>query len=273
MLADELDYVVGLDTHRDQHELAIVAAPTGALIAQPSVPANAGGYAEAVRFAEKHAPGVRVWAVEGAGHDLVRTTRVPLGRSSDLSVGDSAGLAVSPNGVWIEDGASTLLRVAPGTGTVIQRLRLGHGIDGVTVGAGSIWVTRGSPATLLRVDPQTGQVTARIPIAMTRGATAPYPIGVAFASGFVWVLNGNTGTVSRVDPALDAVTATVPRVSLNPIRIVAGMGAVWVADAADDAVERIDPATARVTRSVTVGGLPASLAAGPTRVWVAVDAS
>jgi YVTN family beta-propeller protein len=206
-------------------------------------------------------------------YDLVRTTRVPLGRSSDLSVGDSAGLAVSPNGVWIEDGASTLLRVAPGTGTVILRLRLGHGIDGVTVGAGSIWVTRGSPATLLRVDPQTGQVTARIPIAMTRGATAPYPIGVAFASGFVWVLNGNTGTVSRVDPALDAVTATVPRVSLNPIRIVAGMGAVWVADAADDAVERIDPATARVTRSVTVGGLPASLAAGPTRVWVAVDAS
>ena len=32
MLADELDYVVGVDTHRDQHVLAVVAAPTGALI-------------------------------------------------------------------------------------------------------------------------------------------------------------------------------------------------------------------------------------------------
>ena len=115
-------------------------------------------------------------------------------------------------------------------------------------------------------------MTARIPIATTRGATAPYPIGVAFGSGSVWVLNGNTGTVSRVDPALDAVTATVPRVSLNPIRIVAGAGAVWVADADNNAIERIDPATARVTRSVTVGGLPASLAAGRTGVWVAVDA-
>ena len=68
MLADELDYVVGVDTHRDQHVLAVVAAPTGALIAQRSVPANARGYAEAIGFAEQHVPGACVWAVEGAGH-------------------------------------------------------------------------------------------------------------------------------------------------------------------------------------------------------------
>jgi transposase len=68
MLADEVDYVIGVDTHRDQHLLAVVAAPTGALTAQRSVPTNARGYAEAHRFAERHAPGTRVWAVEGAGH-------------------------------------------------------------------------------------------------------------------------------------------------------------------------------------------------------------
>jgi hypothetical protein len=28
MLADELDYVVGVDTHRDEHVIAVVAAPT-----------------------------------------------------------------------------------------------------------------------------------------------------------------------------------------------------------------------------------------------------
>jgi len=27
MLADELDYVVGVDTHRDEHVLAVVVAP------------------------------------------------------------------------------------------------------------------------------------------------------------------------------------------------------------------------------------------------------
>src|SRR5260221_12894503 len=68
MLADELDYVVGVDTHRDQHVLAIVTVPTGALVAKRSVRADARGYAAAVRFANRHALGARVWAIEGAGH-------------------------------------------------------------------------------------------------------------------------------------------------------------------------------------------------------------
>lgn len=68
MLADEVDYVVGVDTHRDQHVLAVVVASSGAVIAQQSVESNARGYAEAMRFAGDHAPGARVWAVEGAGY-------------------------------------------------------------------------------------------------------------------------------------------------------------------------------------------------------------
>jgi transposase len=68
MVADEVDYVVGVDTHRDQHVLAVVAAPTGAVVARREVAANARGYAQALRFAEEHAVGARVWAVEGAGH-------------------------------------------------------------------------------------------------------------------------------------------------------------------------------------------------------------
>ena len=68
MLADEVDYVIGVDTHRDQHMVAVVAASTGALVAQASVRANRQGYGAAIRFAGRHAPGVRVWAVEGAGH-------------------------------------------------------------------------------------------------------------------------------------------------------------------------------------------------------------
>jgi hypothetical protein len=45
MLADEVDYVVGVDTQRDQHALAVVATPTGAVVAQRSFPANGRGYA------------------------------------------------------------------------------------------------------------------------------------------------------------------------------------------------------------------------------------
>jgi transposase len=68
MLADELDHVVGVDTHLDEHVVAVVAAPAGAVIAKQAVPANARGYREALRFVEEHADGQRAWAVEGTGH-------------------------------------------------------------------------------------------------------------------------------------------------------------------------------------------------------------
>ena len=68
MLADQVDYVVGVDTHRDGHVHAVVVASTGAVIAQRSVAATSRGYGQAVRFAVEHAPAARVWAIEGAGH-------------------------------------------------------------------------------------------------------------------------------------------------------------------------------------------------------------
>src|SRR5262245_8219881 len=75
MLADEVDYVIGVDTHRDQHTLAVVVAPTGAVIAQTVVRASAAGYAQALRFASRRASGVRAWAIEGAGHYGAGLTR------------------------------------------------------------------------------------------------------------------------------------------------------------------------------------------------------
>ena len=68
MLADELDYVVGVDTHLDEHVLVLVAAPSGAVVARRSVRASARGYSAALQFAGERADGVRAWAIEGAGH-------------------------------------------------------------------------------------------------------------------------------------------------------------------------------------------------------------
>ncbi len=84
MLADELDYVVGVDTHRDEHVLALVVAPTGTVVAQRAVPASARGYAQALRFAQEHADGARVWAVEGAGHYGVGLARCLSGRGETV---------------------------------------------------------------------------------------------------------------------------------------------------------------------------------------------
>jgi transposase len=67
MLADELDYVVGVDTHRDEHVLAVITAPAGAVLAGAAAPASGRGYRELLRVAERHAPGRRAWAIEGSG--------------------------------------------------------------------------------------------------------------------------------------------------------------------------------------------------------------
>ena len=75
MLADELDYVVGVDTHLDEHVLAVVAAPSGAVLARRAVRANARGYAAALRFAREVAFGdeprpIRPDPAPHRGHDL-----------------------------------------------------------------------------------------------------------------------------------------------------------------------------------------------------------
>ena len=68
MLAEQVGYVVGVDTHRDQHALAVVDAHTGAVIAQTTTTANARGYANAIDFADQYARADRLWAIEGSGH-------------------------------------------------------------------------------------------------------------------------------------------------------------------------------------------------------------
>jgi len=85
MLAEKVDYVIGVDTHRDQHTLAVVAASTGAVIAQHAVATTESGYSAAVAFAERYAVGVRVWAIEGAGHYGAGFTRY-LNRRAQLVV-------------------------------------------------------------------------------------------------------------------------------------------------------------------------------------------
>src|SRR5437660_12149056 len=65
MLADQLDYVVGVDSHRDSHALAVVAVRTGVVLFEATVAADSGGYLEAFRVASEHAPGRRAFAIEG----------------------------------------------------------------------------------------------------------------------------------------------------------------------------------------------------------------
>ena len=75
MLADQLNYIVGVDPHRDSHAIAVVHVQSGAVVFETTVVANSDGYANALKVVGEHASGRRAFAVEGTGSFGARLTR------------------------------------------------------------------------------------------------------------------------------------------------------------------------------------------------------
>ena len=67
MLAEQYDFVIGGDPDRDTIDLAVVIAATGAVGGYHTDRADGPGYRRLLSWAVKHAPGRRVWALEGTG--------------------------------------------------------------------------------------------------------------------------------------------------------------------------------------------------------------
>ena len=60
MLADLIDAVIGVDTHRDTHHAELVL-PTGAAIATCSISNDSAGYAQLLTWITDHAPAACGW--------------------------------------------------------------------------------------------------------------------------------------------------------------------------------------------------------------------
>jgi transposase len=66
MLADSIDGVIGVDTHRDTLTAAAVTA-IGGLLAHATATTDHVGYQQLLEFASGQVPARRCWAIEGAG--------------------------------------------------------------------------------------------------------------------------------------------------------------------------------------------------------------
>ena len=84
MLADQLDYIVGVDPHRDSHALAVVDVRSGVVVFESTVIANNEGYANALTLVEEHAAGRRAFAIEGTGSFGAGLTRFLSGRGEHV---------------------------------------------------------------------------------------------------------------------------------------------------------------------------------------------
>ncbi len=65
-LADIVDVVIGVDTHKHTHTAAVVTAATGGQLDELTVTTDPDGYAALVEMADRHS-GLRAWAIESTG--------------------------------------------------------------------------------------------------------------------------------------------------------------------------------------------------------------
>jgi DNA-binding beta-propeller fold protein YncE/predicted Ser/Thr protein kinase len=183
--------------------------------------------------------------------------------SSPIAVADPPlRLAVGPRTVWVTSAVDgTLSGIDAETRRVTSKAQIGRGVSGVTIGAGSVWVSNPRTGTVLRIDPP-GRVTARIAVGGSPGA-------IVAGGGRVWVADlGGRGVT-----AIDARTAQVVKRGLGthaaPLRLAVGAGGLWVSSASTATVRRIDLGTLAVGTPILAGRGPAGITVGHGLVWVA----
>ena len=149
------------------------------------------------------------------------------------------------------------------TGNVLRRISFDGTPFGYDFGAGSLWVVVGrNPATLLRLNPTTGQQIGNA-IVLSRQRV----IGLAFGAGAVWAAAAEDGLLVRVDPS----TGTVDKVKVGdfPVGITVAHGDVWVANRDGGSVSRVDPEKMEVVDTIDAGTYPTWIADAAGSVWVA----
>jgi virginiamycin B lyase len=153
-----------------------------------------------------------------------------------------AGLAVSPDSVWLfTDEKTTLSRVDPAENKIVAEMRLGAGCNSIAFGETSLWVTCPSEKRVLRIDPLLNVVSQRIEVSAE-------PFSIAVGEGSVWVFCRKDGKVERIDPKTNKVSKTIELAVPNAEGCIAvGEGSVWVTMPGFP-LSRIDPKTEKVVQ-------------------------
>jgi YVTN family beta-propeller protein len=144
---------------------------------------------------------------------------------------------------------------ARSAGRVVARIPVpypgGPYVGRLAFSAGSLWIRKAGADQVLRVDPATNKVVARIKVGFT------YDTGIAVHGNDIWVTNSEEATVSRIDATNNRVVATI-RVGDYPLGIVATDDAVWVANHRGNSISRIDPRSNRVVKTISTAPINAS---------------
>jgi DNA-binding beta-propeller fold protein YncE/predicted Ser/Thr protein kinase len=208
-----------------------------------------------------------LWVTDPRRHELLRLDAKTLRQKQAIAIPGAPGpiaLSAEPPRVWVadEDGNGIAVVNAESNRRVRTKLPPLTAPLRLAVGAGGLWASSSSTASVRRID--LGSMDPGDPI-----LAGPRPAGITVAQGAVWVTNPPRGTVTEVDPSLREVRAQV-EVGSKPGGIDAGTSAVWVANAADGTVSKIDLDSGEVEGDpIEVGPEPGAIAIGGDAVWVA----
>jgi predicted Ser/Thr protein kinase len=197
-----------------------------------------------------------------------------------VSVGENpTGITVGQDGdIWvINQGDSTVNRIAPGTGEVTPAKSTLGIPSGIGAGAGAVWITNGfgspSGTQVVAIDPGTESVEIAFPSGTAKA------IVVAFDA--IWLADADRDMVLRYDP--EDLSAEPTEISTDedetesalPRFLAVGTGAaegIWVVNELGDTVLRIDHTTNEVVNRIAVES-PTAVAADDSGVWVTSNAN
>ena len=191
---------------------------------------------------------------------VINTSRAAL-TSVVAGIGRPGGIAYGAGAARITDTADGLLLRVDAAGQVVDRIPVGRGPAGVTVGGGEVWVANELDGTVSEVNPGAGTQVAVIPVGIG-------PRAITFGYGSVWVANDTSDSLSRIDAATGTVVATV-RLGSSPSGVAVGAGAVWVTSQETGELLRVDPGDGRLSQAFAISQQPVAAAVGAGSVWVA----
>ncbi len=188
-------------------------------------------------------------------HEIKSILTIPLDEMSGFNFDD--------NSIWVTDlGAPRVIRLDKATSTTDEfyfnkdETDQASAID-LTVGGGSVWLSRPDIPEITRINAETGELEERIPVAA---------IGVTYGEGSLWFWHEQN--IGRIDPATNEVAFGPLRLGtvgwLN--NIYTGGGYAWTAESAAGTVHRVDS----VGRSLGIALEPGvgEMAATSDTMWV-----
>ena len=134
---------------------------------------------------------------------------------------------------------------APGTSTVVAKVKVGGQPCGVVGTPHGIWIADYAGNRLVRIDPATGAVGGEV-------VGVRQTCEITYTHGAVWAPS-RTGALYRVDPVARKITARV-QVGGDLDDVVATAGSVWVVSYGGRSVIRVNPRTNRVARRIALPG-------------------